>query len=74
MIECDNKQLEFVVFIINNLAKQIKKPVSEVYEMVSKNNILDEYIIGCYDVLHTLGTQYLMKDIEELLKNKGVLQ
>lgn len=34
-------------------------------------DILDSYIIECYDVLHTLGSQYLMEDITEVLKERG---
>jgi hypothetical protein len=29
-------------------------------------------VIGCYDVLHTQGKEYLVDDITEFVKEKGV--
>jgi hypothetical protein len=31
---------------------------------------LDNYVIGCYDVLHTQGKEYLVDDITEFVKEK----
>ena len=72
MRNCTKKELEFTVFIINKLSDYLKKPVSEIYEILTKTDILDSYIIECYDVLHTLGSEYLMEDITEMLKNRGI--
>ena len=33
---------------------------------------LDDYIIKCYDVLHTLGKEYLVEDITEFVREKGI--
>lgn len=72
MKNCNKKELEFAVFIINKLSEYLKKPVYEVYKILKESGTLDEYIIECYDVLHTLGSEYLMEDITELLKERGV--
>jgi hypothetical protein len=32
-----------------------------------------DYIVGCYDVLHTFGRLYLVEDITSLMRKKGVL-
>ncbi|MGG7165578.1 DUF3791 domain-containing protein [Clostridium ihumii] len=72
MKNCNKKELEFTVFIINKLSDYLKKPVSEVYNILKDTNILDEYIIECYDVLHTLGSEYLMEDIIEVLEKRGI--
>ena len=32
-----------------------------------------DYIIPSYDVLHTFGKEYLMEDLTEFMKEKGVL-
>ena len=37
------------------------------YEIVNKTGILDNYIIRCYDVLHTMGEQYLVNDITDFV-------
>ena len=34
--------------------------------------ILDDYIIRCYDVLHTQGKEYLVEDITEFVREKEV--
>lgn len=39
----------------------------EVYEILDSTGILDDYIIKCYDVLHTLGKEYLVEDITEFV-------
>ena len=39
--------------------------------MLNSSGILDGYIIGAYDVLHTLGKEYLVEDITELVNNSG---
>ena len=40
--------------------------------MLKTAGILDEYILPCYDVLHTQGKEYIVNDITELMKRKGV--
>ncbi|MCT4594302.1 MAG: DUF3791 domain-containing protein [Anaeromicrobium sp.] len=72
MKSCSKKQLEFTVFIINKLSYYLNKPVYEIYEILIETDVLDSYIIECYDVLHTLGNEYLMEDITEILKERGV--
>ena len=72
MKSCNKKELEFSVFIINKLSDYLKKPVSEIYKILKDTNILEDYIIECYDVLHTLGSEYLMEDITELIKERGI--
>lgn len=31
-----------------------------------------QYVIACYDTLHTLGKEYLVEDITEFVKEKGI--
>ena len=73
MRSCNKKELEFSVFIINKFSDYLKKPVNEIYKILKDINILEDYIIECYDVLHTLGTEYLMEDITELIKERGIM-
>lgn len=73
MKNCNKNQLEFTVFIINKLSEYLKKTVSEVYRILTDSDVLDSYIIDCYDVLHTLGKEYLMEDITDVLKDRGVI-
>lgn len=68
----NNKELEFSVFIINKLSDYLKKPVSDIYKILKESNILEDYIIECYDVLHTLGSEYLMEDITDVIRERGI--
>ncbi|MCI8770575.1 MAG: DUF3791 domain-containing protein [Lachnospiraceae bacterium] len=69
---CTNNELKFSIFLIHNLADQWGRPPSEVYSILNNTKILDDYIIRCYDTLHTLGKDYLMEDITEFVIEKGI--
>ena len=73
MRNCTIKEMEFVVFIINKLADYHNKSVPEVYKVLKDNDILNGYLLECYDVLHTLSSEYLMEYITELLKERGAI-
>lgn len=68
----EKKELTFVVFILYALGEHCKMTTPEVYEILSTTGILDDYIIKCYDVLHTLGKEYLVEDITEFVREKGI--
>lgn len=68
----EKKELTFVVFILYALGEHWKMTTPEVYEILSTTGILDDYIIKCYDVLHTLGKEYLVEDITEFVREKGI--
>jgi len=63
------KELEFAVFCIENIAQKLGKSGNEVYKMLTEeSDALDNYIIPCYDVLHTQGKSYIVDDILEACK------
>ena len=68
----EKKELIFVVFILYALGEHWKMTTREVYEILNTTGILDDYIIKCYDVLHTLGKEYLVEDITEFVREKGI--
>ena len=72
MNSCSNQELHFVVFLIHQLAKAWSTNTTRVYKILNETNILDEYIIDNYDCLHTLGANYLIEDLTEFVKEKGV--
>jgi hypothetical protein len=46
----------------------------EVYKLLTeKSDILDEYIIPCYDALHTQRKEYIVDDISEFMGEKGLI-
>ena len=72
-MSCDDKQLKFCIFIINQISHTIKKSTADVYRYLAESGILDEYVIGCYDSLHTLGREYLVDDITGMMHDRGVI-
>lgn len=65
--------LDFVTYCIGNLSRRLSLPQGEVYRRLATSGILSEYIIPCYDVLHTFGKEYLMQDLTDYMSEKGVL-
>ena len=43
---------------------------TEVYRRLKSSGILMDYIVACYDVLHTFGRLCLVEDITELIKKR----
>lgn len=70
----DRKTLEFTTYCISKLSQVLKLPQREVYRRLKDSGILYDYIVPSYDVLHTFGSRYLMDDLIEYMKEKGVLE
>lgn len=66
--------LEFVTYCIAKLSKKLTLSQQDVYRRLKLSGILDEYIIPSYDVLHTFSSRYLMEDLTDYMREKGVLQ
>lgn len=66
------KELNFSIFMLYSLADKWKKTPGAVYNILNTTGILDNYIIACYDILHTQGKEYLVEDITEYVKEKGI--
>lgn len=69
----DQKTLEFVTYCISKLAHHLNLSQSDVYDRLKRSGILYDYIVPSYDVLHTFSSRYLMDDLTEYMKEKGVL-
>lgn len=69
---CKEKELVFSIFILYGLAEKWEKTPAAVYDILNATGILDDYVIAGYDVLHTLGKEYLVEDITEYAREKGV--
>jgi hypothetical protein len=70
----DEKVLEFAIFCVESVAESLNINAEEVYKMIKYDtDILQNYIIPCYDALHSQSKRYIVEDLIELLKEKGVL-
>ncbi len=68
------KEMDFVVFCIENIANRLNKKGSEVYELLTlKNDIIEDYIVENFEILHTQGKTYIIEDIIEYMKECEVL-
>ncbi len=68
------EELGFAVFCIENVAARLHVDAAVVYDVFTRDsNILDDYIIPCYDVLHTQGKDYIVNDLIDMMKEKGVM-
>lgn len=66
-------ELEFVIFCIENLAIRLNKNAEAVYQaLTEKSNILDNYIIPEFEILHTQSKDYILDDIIDLMTERGV--
>jgi hypothetical protein len=70
----DRNTLEFVTYCIAKLSALLKLPQKEVYRRLKDSGILYDYIVPSYDVLHTFSSRYLMEDLTDYMKEKGVLE
>ena len=64
--------MAFVATCIEATARLLNVSYKEVYQRMKKVGMIEHYIIPHYDVLHTLGTEYVVEDIEEYLGIRGV--
>lgn len=71
MIDLSKKQIVFAVWIIHSLAVHWHVTPSKIYHILNDTEILDDYVIGCYDTLHTLGKEYLIEDISEFVAERS---
>ena len=70
----ERKELDFAIFCIESVGEHIDMNGAEVYALLTqKSTILDDYIVPCYDVLHTQGKEYIVNDIVEYMREEGLL-
>ena len=69
----DKNKLEFVTYCIGKLSALLHLPQQEVYKRLKNSGILFDYIVPSYDVLHTFSSKYLMEDLIDYMREKGVL-
>jgi hypothetical protein len=72
MTQCTKKEIDFSVFLMHKLAEKWGKTVPETYLILMDTDVLDGYILKCYDTLHTLGIEYLANDLTDFVNERGV--
>ena len=69
----NSKELVFAVFCIENVAAKLGVGAERVYQaFTEKSNILNGYIVPEYEVLHTQSRDYIVDDLLDVMKERGV--
>ena len=68
-----DKQIEYSVFCIENVAERLGKTGTEVFNMMNKSGLLNSYIIPSYEALHTQSKQYIVDEIISVLKERKLV-
>lgn len=71
MGERTNLVVEFVVFLINRLARAWGKSTPETFALLDSCNAFDSYILPNWEVLHSQGTSCLVDDLTGYVRLRG---
>ena len=55
----DGKVMEFVIFAIESAAQKLGIPAPTLYNRLEKLNLIRQYLISGYDMLHTQSREYI---------------
>lgn len=68
---CGSRELEFAIFCIENVASKLHVDAQRVYAaLTEQTDILQEYIIPEYEVLHTHSKDYIVDDIIDVMRER----
>lgn len=67
------EHLDFITFCVGSLADALHMSASQVYSALRLSGVLNDYIVPCYDVLHTFSKEYLVEELTEVLRERGAL-
>lgn len=65
----ESNKTEFAVFALEATAKKMGIPTSEVLRRLDCVGLIDSFILGCYDTLHTQSVESVATDVTEALLN-----
>lgn len=69
----NSSELEFVIFCIESVAIKLGVDAEQVYKaFTQKSDILNGYIVPEYEVLHTQSRDYIVEELLDVMKEKGV--
>lgn len=69
----DSNNIDFITYCIGNLSRRLGMSAGEVYRKLKDTGILGSYIVPSYDVLHTFSKEYIMEDLIDYMREKGVV-
>ena len=66
-----SKEGNFLIFCIETYKAAKKMTGKQVVELFHKYGI-SEYIVNCFEALHTTGTNYIVEDIDLYIKARQI--
>lgn len=64
-------ELSFAIFCIENVAAELGVSAEKVYHaLADESDILNGYIIPCYEALHSQSKEYIVEDIISCMREK----
>lgn len=71
----NERELEFAIFCVENVAKFLGKDAQEIYRLLTEDSdILKSYIVAEYEMLHTQSKEYIVNDIVEFMRESGLIK
>lgn len=70
-VKMNESTMTFTVYMIHELANAKGIAPGKVYKILKQSGCIDDYLVPHYDVLHTMGSQYLMDDISGYVASRG---
>ncbi len=75
MCRLSQKEIEFAVFCIENIADYLNMNAKDIYHLLGvESRILYEYVVPSYEPLHTQSKEYIITEIIDIMKQKGLVQ
>ena len=69
----DQQSLNFTIFCVGGVADHLQMNARDVYHKMQSAGIISDYIVPCYDVLHSFSKEYIVEDLVTYMRQKGVL-
>ena len=64
--------MSFVVYMIHRCANEWGLSPAMVYRKLKESGCIEGYLVPHYGVLHTQSSAYVLEDIEQYLRNRGI--
>ncbi len=62
----------FVIYIIHACANRWNSTPAKVYREMKETGCIDQFLVPHYEILHTQSSDYVVDDVHEYLKLRGV--
>ncbi|WP_414698546.1 DUF3791 domain-containing protein [Peptacetobacter sp. AB845] len=66
----NEKEMDFVVYCVENLANYISEDSVKVFDLLDENDLIEGYILKFYDILHTQSKEWIVEDLVEQLEKR----